>query len=487
MKRGPPGRARHYSDGREAVQRGLSGGAERLAEDAGDPLRSLQMRVVAEVVPARSAGPPGAGRGRPPAPPASRPGPPSPRRAQRRRASPAAPRASARPAACARPCSGSAGGRCAGPRRARISAHWSAASSSVSGCSGEKIEPNWLRKKRSLLSRETSGPSRPRRSRCPRVGLAASWTIEPFRSRTPASSKESDPSRSRAISSLATEVPMSWPTTKTGSPGRLAADRPPRQIRLPDQRVVVVPRLVREAVAEEVRREHRPIRRQLDQQAPVIRAGREAVQEQQDRPLALAREQVDAVAVEAGLGAAVAPGDDPGRSARRSCRGRGPRQRADQLAGGARARRFAAARRRARGGPPAAPGTRGRTCAGSGPPARGRGAPRRGPPPTAAPPRSGSARAARAALAGQLLEDPGVAERSAGDHHRVRPRLLVGAAGVLGGVEAAGDDHRRREPARELAGERVVGLALVTGGWRAAGGRRSPATPASSTSRRASS
>ena len=44
------------------------------------------------------------------------------------------------------------------PPPAQISAHWSSASSSVSGCPGEKIEPNCWRKKRSLESREKSGP-----------------------------------------------------------------------------------------------------------------------------------------------------------------------------------------------------------------------------------------------------------------------------------------------------------------------------------------
>jgi hypothetical protein len=66
--------------------------------------------------------------------------------------------------------------------------------------------------------------------------------------------------------------------------------------------------------------------------------------------------------------------------------------------------------------------------------------------------------------AGQFLEDPGVAERAAGDHHRVGARLLVGAARRGGAGEAAGDDHRDLEPVDQVAGEGVVGRALVAPG-----------------------
>ena len=48
------------------------------------------------------------------------------------------------------------------------------------------------------------------------------------------------PSMSRAISSVATEVPMSWPTRKTGRPACVAADQLLGDVGLLDQRVVVV-------------------------------------------------------------------------------------------------------------------------------------------------------------------------------------------------------------------------------------------------------
>ena len=63
----------------------------------------------------------------------------------------------------------------------------------------------------------------------------------------------------------------------------------------------------------------------------------------------------------------------------------------------------------------------------------------------------------------QLLEDPWVAERSAGDHHRVGARRLVGVVRRVCGVEAAGDDHRYRDAIDQLPGEGVVRLPLVLG------------------------
>ena len=47
------------------------------------------------------------------------------------------------------------------------------------------------------------------------VGLAAPWTIEPLRRSAPRISISREPSRSRAISSVATEVPMSWAARST--------------------------------------------------------------------------------------------------------------------------------------------------------------------------------------------------------------------------------------------------------------------------------
>ena len=93
----------------------------------------------------------------------------------------------------------------------------------------------------------------------------------------------SAPSRSRAISSVATEVPMSWATKKTGPRSPLAADQLLDQVGLPVQRVVVVARLLGEAEAEEVGGEGRVLGLQLEQQPPVVGAGREAVQEEQQR------------------------------------------------------------------------------------------------------------------------------------------------------------------------------------------------------------
>ena len=65
--------------------------------------------------------------------------------------------------------------------------------------------------------------------------------------------------------------------------------------------------------------------------------------------------------------------------------------------------------------------------------------------------------------AGQLLEEPGVAEPAAGDHHGVGPGLLVGAPRRRGALQAAGDDHRHVDAFGELAGQCVVRLALVAG------------------------
>ena len=95
------------------------------------------------------------------------------------------------------------------------------------------------------------------------------------------------------------------------------------------------------------------------------------------------------------------------------------------------------------------------------------------------------------ALAGELGEDPGVAERPARDHHRVGPGLDVGSAGQLGGAQPAGDDHRHPGPAPARARRRARRPARTSGWprWRwpaARGCRVTAATPASATSRWAS-
>src|SRR5512132_108083 len=72
-----------------------------------------------------------------------------------------------------------------------------------------------------------------------------------------------------------------------------------------------------------------------------------------------------------------------------------------------------------------------------------------------------------ASRARQLLEDPGVAERSARDHHRVRARGLVGVARPFGAVEAAGDDQGHRDAIDQFPSEPIVGASLVLGRGRA--------------------
>ncbi len=71
-----------------------------------------------------------------------------------------------------------------------------------------------------------------------------------------------------------------------------------------------------------------------------------------------------------------------------------------------------------------------------------------------------------APAAGELLEDPRVAERPAGDHHRVGARRLVGVHSGFRRIEAARDDHRDLEPLGQLAGQGVIGPALVLRGGR---------------------
>ena len=77
------------------------------------------------------------------------------------------------------------------------------------------MRPNWAVNERRLLSFANSGPSGLRRIRCPTVGLARCSRMLPLNSRTPASFIFSSPRRSRAISSVATDVPMSCAITNT--------------------------------------------------------------------------------------------------------------------------------------------------------------------------------------------------------------------------------------------------------------------------------
>ena len=71
-------------------------------------------------------------------------------------------------------------------------------------------------------------------------------------------------------------------------------------------------------------------------------------------------------------------------------------------------------------------------------------------------------------LAGeQLAEQPGVTEHAAGEHHGRDARLLEGGEDLVGLVQAAGQDHGRRQAARQLGDQLVVGGALVLDGRRA--------------------
>ena len=83
------------------------------------------------------------------------------------------------------------------------------------------------------------------------------------------------------------------------------------QVGLPEEAVVVLARLLGEAEAEEVEGEHVALRHLLQQQPPVVGAGGEAVQEQQQRPLARLAEGVDRVAAELLALSAPLPGADP--------------------------------------------------------------------------------------------------------------------------------------------------------------------------------
>ncbi len=171
-----------------------------------------------------------------------------------------------------------------------ISDHWSAASSALSGWSGRRCARTGRVKVRSEVSRAKTGPSRLRSSFWPNVGRARCSSMLPLKSNAPASSIPSSPARSRAISSVATEVPMSWATRKTGGePG--PADDVLGCVGLPGQRVDVVGGLLGEAEAEEVEGDARLVASpRLEQRPPVVGARREPVQvEQQRRFAALAR------------------------------------------------------------------------------------------------------------------------------------------------------------------------------------------------------
>src|SRR3954466_12862360 len=65
------------------------------------------------------------------------------------------------------------------------------------------------------------------------------------------------------------------------------------------------------------------------------------------------------------------------------------------------------------------------------------------------------------AAAQELLEDPGVSERPAGQQDRRSTRLLVRGPRLLGARQAAGQQDRGGQCLHELARQRVVRRALV--------------------------
>ena len=71
------------------------------------------------------------------------------------------------------------------------------------------------------------------------------------------------------------------------------------------------------------------------------------------------------------------------------------------------------------------------------------------------------ARGRRAALAHQLVEQPRVAQRSAGEHDRRDARAAERLAHLLGAAQPPGEDHRRGQRSRQLRRELVGGCALV--------------------------
>ena len=95
------------------------------------------------------------------------------------------------------------------------------------------------------------------------------------------------------------------------APGQVSADQLLGEVRLPGERVDVVARLLREPEAEEVEGERGPVRERGEQPAPVERARREPVQQQQRRVGALALEDVDRTLAEALRAPLSSPGEDP--------------------------------------------------------------------------------------------------------------------------------------------------------------------------------
>ena len=184
------------------------------------------------------------------------------------------------------------------PPLLQTSDHWSAASSSPSGCASEKTEPNCWRKTRSLESRAKRAPKRLRRIRWPRIGLRA------FEHH--AAVEEQDPGDVHL--QLPLEVARHQLVGDRGA--HVVGDEEDRpalavaahqllgQVRLPEEAVVVRGRLLGEAEAEEVEGEHVAPGQLLQQQPPVVGAGGEAVQEDQQRSLAPLAEDVDRVAAE---------------------------------------------------------------------------------------------------------------------------------------------------------------------------------------------
>ena len=164
--------------------------------------------------------------------------------------------------------------------------HWSAASSSAQRVLGRE-DARELGAEAALVGeageeRAEAAAQQPLAD----VGLARCSSMLPLKSSAPLISMSSSPRRSRAISSVATEVPMSWPATKTrlraGASHQLSAG-----VGLPGERVGVVARLLGEAEAEEVEAQARLAGgAQPEQRPPVIRAGGEAVQEEQQHAIA---------------------------------------------------------------------------------------------------------------------------------------------------------------------------------------------------------
>ena len=89
-------------------------------------------------------------------------------------------------------------------------------------------------KKRSVVSRAASGPSGCAAA-LPRVGLAELEHHRAVEEQRPVASNPSSPAMSRANSSVATEVPMSWAQMNTGLPVAVAGHQLLGQVGLPGE------------------------------------------------------------------------------------------------------------------------------------------------------------------------------------------------------------------------------------------------------------